>query len=211
MDNTIWTFGDSLTERFNRKDPDWSKYIDFKGYQPKVHGNFISEEMGYNLRNLGLGGADNYTIFQLFCDNIDKIKNNDIILFGWSDCSRFRMVDRENKWKTMLPNFDENHKNLEYVTKNTIEQVLVNRSNSKYVGEVSSWIKMINKVMSNNVVVHWTTFNENLNSYYFSLTETISMETNNKIIDSHLSENGQKDLSEFLMKIIRDKLDKKLI
>ena len=40
---TVWTFGDSLTERYN-PDFKWSRdYIEWKGYVPKVYGNFVSE------------------------------------------------------------------------------------------------------------------------------------------------------------------------
>ena len=66
MKKTLWTFGDSFTESFGTtKGRNWiDNYIDWKGYVPKVYGEIISDEMGFELVNLGKGGSDNYSIFQ---------------------------------------------------------------------------------------------------------------------------------------------------
>ena len=49
---TIWAFGDSLTERYNPNESWAKKYIDWKGYLPKVYGNFIAETLNYDLHLL---------------------------------------------------------------------------------------------------------------------------------------------------------------
>ena len=39
---TVWAFGDSLTEAFSPNFKWTKEYIEWKGYTPKVYGNFVS-------------------------------------------------------------------------------------------------------------------------------------------------------------------------
>jgi hypothetical protein len=199
---TIWTFGDSLTERFNSKEQ-WAKdYIEWKGYVPKVYGNFISENLNYELQNKGIAGSDNYTILQTFCNSYELIQPNDIILIGWTSCYRFRLVTKYNKWSPLHPNFDNYLKNFNNLSKNTIDEILINRDNIQYVDEVNSWIRFINKACVNNKVIHWNHYHNNLDTFYFVNFERIRDETNGIVNDSHFSETGQKHLSNELLNII---------
>lgn len=203
MKPTLWTFGDSFTEGYNTK-YQWAKlYIDWKGYTPKVYPEIISEKLGLKLNNLGIGGSDNYSIFQSFCDISHKIKRDDFVIFGWSSPLRFRLVNRWNGWKTVFPNHTSNHIGIDGISINTLNEILINRDNLKYVEEVNSWISLINNFLVNIKHVHWSLDN-GIHSYRITNLETIEIETNRKIPDRHFSENGQFELSQILITKLMD-------
>ena len=202
---TLWTFGDSLTERFN-PDLEWSNsYIKWKGYVPKVYGNFVSETIGYELKNFGKAGSDNYSIFEEFCKSYKNIKDEDIVIIGWSHCERFRFVNKENKWVSFVSNFKNYLNNFDWISENTINEILINRMNYKYIQEVNNWISFINLACVDKKIIHWSTAKdkEALNTHHFCNMERISTETNNLINDAHFSEKGQSELSEELLKAIQ--------
>jgi hypothetical protein len=201
---TVWTFGDSLTERFNPK-YEWSRdYIEWKGYVPKVYGNFVSEMLNYDLQNLGKGGSDNYTIFETFCKEYQNIADDDIVIIGWSYFERFRLVNIANKWNSVLSNYQNPLNNFDCISEGTINEILINRTNYKYIEEVDNWIKFINLACINKKIFHWS-FNKVetvLNAHIFNNMEKIAIETSGLINDAHLSERGQKQLADELLKAI---------
>jgi hypothetical protein len=200
---TVWTFGDSLTEAYSPTYKWTKKYIEWKGYTPKVYGNLVSEGLGYELKNLGKGGSDNYRIFETFCKTYPLIQDDDIVLIGWSSCLRFRMVDKRDEWKQILPNWDNYIQDIPHFSKNTANEILVNRSSVKYIEEVNSWINFINSACNTKKIIHWTHFHKELNAFHFlEGIERIRSETNGLIDDAHFSENGQKQLADELLKII---------
>lgn len=215
MSNKLWCFGDSYTQRYN-PNIDWcKKYIDFKGYIPKVYCDFLGEELGIESENCGFGGYDNYSIFETLCKNIHKIKKNDIVIIGWSSVIRFRLAAKDGNWVRFVPNtvtdFHISHHT--DASRNTIEEIFVNRDNQIFFNEVNSWIHFINSTMKNNKIVHWSPFDEqkdngqkyNLNVHKLSKLETVKMET--KIIeDSHYSENAHKQLSFMFLEMFKNKL-----
>jgi hypothetical protein len=201
---TVWTFGDSLTERFNPK-YEWSKdYIEWKGYVPKVYGNFVSEMLNYDLQNLGKAGCDNYTIFETFCKTYPLIKDDDIIIIGWTFVGRFRFVSDEGNWVTLNPNYTNYLDNLNFISKNTIDEIFVNRTNYKYIDEVNNWISFINAVCINKKIIHWDTIKGEgeLNTHHFFEMETIKKETKGLIDDLHFSEPGQLILASNILKAL---------
>lgn len=205
----VWTFGDSLTERYN---PifEWSRdYIEWKGYLPKVYGNFVSETLGYDLQNMGKAGSDNYTIFETFCNTYPLMGDDDIIIIGWSCYLRFRLADKWSKWGTVIANFD-NFLGIFNVSETTINEILINRDNVRYIDEVNNWIKFINVVCSNKKVIHWTPFESNkrygvgFNSFYFPTMERIDTETEGLIDDAHFSERGHQTLASKMIHIMEN-------
>ena len=204
---TVWAFGDSLTERFNPK-YEWSKqYINWKGYHPKVYGNFVSEMIGYDLQNLGKAGCDNYTIFETFCKTYPLIKDGDVVIIGWTFVGRFRFVADDGKWVTLNPNYTNYLDNLNFISKNTINEIFVNRSHQKYIDEVNNWISFINSACLNKKIIHWDTVKGNgeLNTHHFFEMEKIVVETNGKVNDLHFSENGHQQMAIQLLDIIFNK------
>ena len=213
---TLWTFGDSLTESFNPQ-MDWAEqYIEFKGYHPKVYGDFISEHLGYKLKNLGKCGSDNYSIFETFCKSYSLIKDEDIVIIGWSSSIRFRMVNKNNLWQQIHPNYKNHLVQFDSISENTVNEILINRSNIKYVDEFNHKINFINLACNTKKIIHWNSFHQELNAFFFAENiERIKDETFNKINDPHFSENGHRTLSNHLLNIIVNnipfKTNKKLL
>jgi hypothetical protein len=208
---TLWTFGDSLTASYDIK-YDWSRsYIEWKGYQPKVYGDIISENLNLTLINLGVGGSDNYSIFQSFCNVSHKIKNDDLVIFGWSSPIRFRLARNKNTWETFLPNFTKNLTVIDEVSENTIQEILLNRDSVKFVEEVNSWINLIDIFLKDVKHVHWTAFDKRLRVQSHINLQTIEDETNGLIVDRHFSEKGQLDLSQILIRFLNTKKKNTLI
>lgn len=205
--STVWTFGDSYTEGYN-PNYEWSKkYINWKGYHPKVHGDFISEMLNYELKNLGMGGSDNYTIFETFCKNVNEIKVGDIVVIGWSDVGRFRLSNRNGYWSSFIPKFSNVSSYTEYISENTINEILVNRTAKIYVDEVNNWINLIKKSLDGIKLVNWSIFNEGkINGVFIHnmIIETIIKETKGEVADGHFSENGQMKLAEIIVNVINN-------
>lgn len=193
--NTLWVFGDSFSTPFDSPNLDlWAKeYINWKGYTPKIYSQIIATEIGFNLQTYSLGGIDNYTILEWVCENVDKIKENDILIIGWSSSLRFRIIDDNNNTLSIIPNFS--NKNLN-ISQNTIEQILYNRSihHLNYEYELYQWTRLINKAVKCKVL-HWK---------WDSLTQynTIKTESNSTLNDGHYSESGHIELAQHLLKLL---------
>jgi lysophospholipase L1-like esterase len=208
---TVWTFGDSLTAEFDEEHKWSGDYIKWKGYKPKVYANLISEKLNLNLINLGVGGSDNYSIFQSFCDVSDKIKNDDVVIFGWSSPIRFRLAKNEKKWVSFLPNYTKNRTYIDGISIDTVNEMLVNRGSVKFVEEVNSWIRLINHTLKDVSYTHWTTFDGRINANMIRGINDIRTETNGSIDDGHFSEKGHIELSNLLITYLSKGITKKLI
>lgn len=192
----LWFFGDSFTDRYilsNNKE-----YTNYKGYTPTHFTEILSKDLNLDYNNLSESyGMDNYTIFQTVCDNINYIESSDIIVIGWSEPTRFRMVDSSTgKWRTLLPTgFLRVNKGLPYVNgvdNSVVEGVFKNREHHLYLQEIESWIKLLNFALKNNKIVHWSWVND-------KNRETITSETNGEVIDFHYSEKGHLDLAKDIL------------
>jgi hypothetical protein len=218
MKQTIWTFGDSFTESFNVPKTfgshDWRlEYVRWLGRMPKVYGEIMSEKLNYELVNLGKSGSCNDSIFETICLNINKIKDNDIVIIGWSSPLRFRLASEMNNenWVNILPSYkinrigEGNSKHLfkNSVSDNTFDEIFYNRKSIRYVDEVLYKTQIINKALDKNKVIHWSPFPE-----YFSeikpITECTKIvdETDGKINDPHFSEKGHIELSDRLLEML---------
>jgi hypothetical protein len=216
--NNLWTFGDSFTDYFyppERSTIHWrQKYIEYKGYVPKVYGEIIAEKLGLNLINLGLGGVDNSHILEEFCKVVDKIKEGDILIFGWTNQSRFRLVNKSDQWGHFNPEpGNENgffaHKKIEtfeFISEKTIQELLINRSNFPYVLEICNWMKLINFSLKNKII-HWSWCSD-LSKCGIILSKkyrNIKQETNGEVDDGHWCEDSHYEFSEFLIDILNNK------
>jgi hypothetical protein len=213
MGRTIWTFGDSFTQsmapvpRLN----DWrKKYEEYKGHTPKVFSEFLINDYGYTCHNRGHGGADNYTILDIIIDHLDQIKDDHIVVIGWSSIHRTRLSNKFGKFTSILPGGDDKFKKdnatLMGVSPNTIEDVLVNRfQGSCYVTELNRIIKLLNHTFKNNIIIHWSPFygfHQGMDVISLPNVQTIFQETEGKIEDSHYSENGHEVIAEHINQLI---------
>ena len=205
--NTVWTFGDSLTDGF-RSDNIWAKkYVEWKGYIPLTYGEIISKKLNYNLINLGKGGSDNNTIFESFIKNIDNIKDGDIVIIGWSDIGRFRLATKNNEWCSFVPNFDYNMKNMENISNQTIMEVCVNRLSDIYIDELNHFIKIMKYSLPNNIIYNWSPFlnirNSVANLENIIAPSGINIETNGLVNDYHYGQSAHLNLAMYFYKKIK--------
>jgi len=216
--NKLWIFGDSYSEPFSKHIGvrGWkAEYNDWKGYIPKSYGECVSEKCNLIHFNKAIGGADNYTIFDTIINSLEKIQKNDIIIIGWSDTIRFRVVSNENSFNTIRPGsldyvLDLNKK-AKYLDLSdiTLKEISINRDNQIYINELNNYIKLLNFAFSNNKIIHWSPFAQDKNGLNTTLKTTIKYElvrdeTNRLIDDGHFTEKSHSILSNQFVDIINN-------
>lgn len=179
----IYVFGESFSEDYS-KNPETStlkSYLRYKGYNIKLYVDLLSEYLNQPLSNHSFSGMCNEYILTKFMQNYHKIQPGDIVVFGWTDLTRFMYVS-ENRWMTNLwgPNS---------LSQNTIDEMRVVRMHKLYEKKQLDTIKFIDDILPNNTTIHWTWATV---PPIHSLT--ITKETNGDIVDSHYSEEGHMDL-----------------
>lgn len=197
----IWIFGDSYSVAFddekNVRPHISEKYINYKGYVPKMYFQLLSEYFNDEYRNYSFGAMDNSFIFLRFMENHYKIKDNDLVIFNWTSIDRFK-YEKENNWMSSG--------NIDYsiLSENTLKELRLNRRNNLYYKEQSTIIKFIDSYLKNNKVVHWTWRDKSQDIRIKRMDLTIMNETNDEILDFHYGEIGQ----QFLFNEIKDQLTK---
>jgi len=103
----IWIFGDSFSCEFQKhidNKNQWAiDYCEYKSKIPKSFGELLSDFLNDDVSIVAKPGTDNYTIFHSYISVIDKIKEDDILIFGWSSVLRYRLVNPNNEFITILP------------------------------------------------------------------------------------------------------------
>ena len=189
----LYVFGDSFSD--NNIISNNKSYIKWKGYTPKTFHQIISEKLNLPSFVNAEGGIDNYTIFSNVCKNINSLDNS-IVIIGWTDIHRFRLYDSTfQSFKPVSPTFGARRMRgfpyINGISDSTIEEIFINRDSSIWKDEISDWVSIINKALSNSIVIHWTWSNDD--------RESITKETKENIIDFHYSENAHYDLSLWIM------------
>jgi hypothetical protein len=213
----LWVFGDSFSATNDRPVLEsWRlDYVKWKGYVPKVFSDFLSDKLGISARNMGVSGADNYTIIDTIIDSLSKINSDDIIIIGWSTTIRFRVASKNNNFLTIRPNDLDNNistindsSDLTDIAVNCLNEIIVNRSDKIYIDEINRYIKLINFMYANNVIIHWSPFKQEIEGMYVTpiepKIERITEETNGLLYDQHFSEHGHEQISEYFYKLIKN-------
>ena len=197
MVNKLWIFGDSYSAPYPKISKNGKEYIEWKGYEPKVYGDVLGEKLGMEVINTALGGLDNYSIFEFFCNNVDKINPGDVVVIGWSDTTRFRLVkDIEIKWQSIIINAKHTNPHFNHISKDSINEIGVNRMSMLYWIEVMSWSKLIQFTLNTNKidVLFFTPFTKGYSivptDWHIKKLERIVDETNGNVDDWHHSEKG---------------------
>lgn len=218
---TLWTFGDSLTDFFEPKDKikhHWRHdYINWKGYIPKVYPEIVSEILNYKLMNTAVVGNSNQQIFEEICKMCNNIKDDDLIIVGWTNQERFRLVNKNGNWTNIFAHFRSKNKketdslfisetidSLDSISKETIQQIMFNRSEILYKEELKNWINILNFTFKNKIF-HWSwdeRLKDSITVIPINKFESIKLETNGDVNDNHWSEYGQKQMSEFILNMI---------
>ena len=114
--------------------------------------DFLAETNNLQLVNCAEPGADNFFIYSSFLNNKKFIKEDDIVIVGWSHYSRKSFVlDRTNKNQTNLINTSlvYNSNGLEFI-----------RNNNPVNGNLSRWLLMKPVDSGIEYYDHW------FNNYY---------------------------------------------
>lgn len=218
---TLWVFGDSFTEGYNNfvtKHPnghriEWrDKYINWKGYTPKVFDEILSNKLKIKSINKGIGGADNYTIFDSIIEVLEKIKEDDIVIIGWSTLSRYRLANQQNEFESITmwwQNASQTALERIGISQSTINDIMINRIDNKaYINEINGYIKLINHIFKTNKVIHWSPFyiNKSIGLKVIDIPklESILNETKGEIDDLHFSEPAHFELAEHFYHIIHN-------
>jgi hypothetical protein len=163
--NNLWTFGCSFTAEYDTIDGqfhpfknNYDRYRDFRGGElPDIWPTILAKKINYNLVNCALGGSSNYRILMQFSDVCDKIKKDDILIFGWTQKTRFLAANfSQDIFNDVLP-IGASYPDLQFSQK-TIDEILVNRTHNLWSIEVMKWIRMINTFVKSvgAEVYHWT-------------------------------------------------------
>jgi hypothetical protein len=107
--------------------------------------------------------------------------------------------------------FDGNIRNLEDVSNTTLEEVLINRTKTKYASEVHSWIKLLNIAFPNNLIIHWSPLDRIVSKNYIGNVTNITKETNEEIVNGHYGEVGHIQLANEFIRMIKSNTNIKLI
>jgi len=204
---TVWVFGDSFSTLYDDKSIEtWSvPYCNWKGYIPKTFGNIISENYNMELKSLSKGGIDNNSIFELIYNSAPLIKEDDIIIIGWSSNIRYRLAGNNDKWVSIIPNYNTNMETLKNISVKTLDEVLFNRTLPLHVNEFIDRRNFINWLFRNNKLIQWTPFTGQYGFLLgFSGTGTIGEETKNEINDGHYSERGHIQLANKFTELLND-------
>jgi hypothetical protein len=156
----LYTFGDSHTQTFKshkEANTSWAKeYINHIGEVPETYNEILANKINIELNNFGKGGASNQTIFDIFIENYKNIKPNDIVIFGWTGISRFRLSSNVNTFVDVLPN-PLHPKQNDDVTKESEFEISINRdSYTIWWSEVKQYIEIIQALLPKNKILHWT-------------------------------------------------------
>jgi hypothetical protein len=194
----IHVFGDSFSEDYkkligeNDASTYMSKYIKYMGRDVKLYIDLLSEYLNQPLTNYAFGGCCNEYILMKFMENYDKIKPNDVVVFGWTEITRFLLAsdDPFYDWRSSIHPTNS-------LSKITLDEMHVLRNNKLYKKKQLDIIKFIDQVLKNNTTIHWT-----WSTIPKKYSSTITKETNGLIEDSHYGEEGHK----FLFDKIKEQL-----
>jgi len=224
MKNKLWIFGDSFSTIWERMGGLCDRYKEYKGYTPKIFSHYLSTMLDMKIEQKGIGGADNFTIFDTIIHNLNDnyIHSGDIVIIGWSSPTRFR-VERNNEWVTLhnpqpnngpTPDKIKNNQH-KFIDINTIQQILVNRTHSLYWDEVINWSRLLKIAfeLKGIKVIFWSPFvlgtDMNLKKqllpkdwYINTSLNRLKEDTNGVIDDQHFSEEAHQKLAEILYKKI---------
>jgi hypothetical protein len=211
MKKKLWIFGDSFSVPFKKQSEGKHSYdyVKYKGYPPKVFSEIISETYNLNLKDFSISGSSNQRIFNSLVSNLNEICDEDILIFGWTQNTRFDIATKDNNYFSVITGGSEG-KNFDFIDVPFDSLVDVSSNRLRYSifwSEVISYIRIINYALKNNKVYHWTWVNPSndfkLNNgnyqkeFYkllipFKKYPSITEETNNVINDFHWGELGHK-------------------
>lgn len=219
----LFVFGCSYSGVYSLKqlyNPRMDAYYKFRGGSfPQTWSEILSKELNLELINLADWGSDNYSIFENFCKAVNDINEDDIVIIGWTETTRFRLFsEKSNSFKYI--NVWDIKKNLDFldVSEKTIEETIINRDNKRWSKEVYNWMKVIDRLSKviKFKIYHWSFFIDFPDMYIINEmlelgAESIGHETNGEVSDWHFGEKGHIVQAEYFKNLILNKKKLKLI
>jgi hypothetical protein len=207
----LWIFGDSYSEPFSKVENMWWKrdYINWKGYTPKFYGDFIFDDINLLVENNATGGSDNHTIFESVIPFFKKINSDDIVIIGWSNTMRFRVINKRGHFNSVGPlSVSKVQPYLDF-SEESLKEMVINRGSQNYITETNNFIETFNFIFKKNKIIHWSPFMQHDEGLLTTVItpknlETINDETNGVISDYHFSESSHKLLSDIFLKEIKN-------
>lgn len=199
----LWVFGDSFSTPLKT----FKEYCDFKKYVPKTYYEVIADYLKIDYECLGVGGADNHTILDKIIEVIDKIHKDDIVIIGWSDWFRTRVVGDDGNWECLNPgHVNQPTVNISNYSINSIKDIILNRDDPRYIQEMNNIIKLVKYALRDNIVIDWCWIDEynvlNCQIRHIGRQKTMLEETNKTIRDYHWGEEGHLNLSKEIIKYL---------
>ena len=198
--NRMWTFGNSMSCSFT-SDLEFAKeYIKYKGYEPKIYSEIISEKLEFELINRANKGDNNYGILHAFLSEIDNIKSDDLVIVQVHKKFRFRLVDEYGNIEPISQHWNNRYKITLNTKSDNPNNFIVNHKD-----EVNNLVKIVKLLIPNNKIFFWSPFQEtsdNINMLNFYQFTTITEETNGIINDKHYGEIGHIELADYILKDI---------
>jgi hypothetical protein len=135
-------------------------------------------------------------------------------VIGWSEITRWRCTSlTKDDWTVISTNFSRpSLDTLDKKYSHTLRYESVNRDSDLSVQEIKNWISILNRALPN--ILHWTPFpiyvgnKSKLKKPKFEL-KTIELETDIK--DKHITEEGHKDVANWLFDLFTTKVSKNII
>jgi hypothetical protein len=198
---TLWVFGDSFSNPFIiESSHSWkSKYIEYKGYIPKIFGDIVSEKLGINYINKSPNSVDIQGLIDNITICLDDIKDGDIVSVGWPPTERFRLVNNDGFWQLYNAGSIRDD-SMDFHTQMLVE-ICKNRLHPLYLEELNLRKKLIDRAFKNCRVIHWTWVNQKTLP-----CETIYLETGNTIMDHHWSEKGHQQFADYFIKVYNENI-----
>lgn len=217
----LWVFGDSNSALYTdttMQTQHWVQpYIDYLGYEPRHFSQILAEKLNLELENRGMGGSDNYTIFETLFYHINKFdKKDDIIFVGVTDSSRFRVAveaEGNNYFRSITAG---GHNDDLPISKDTMRDILANRMHPLFAKEFENHINLIKMALNGYKIYFWTVFDPLREAkgvintmklgylYKKGNITTINQETEGVINDGHFGENGNMILAELFYKFMNE-------
>lgn len=189
----LWIFGDSFSAPFyHKKNKPWSEaYSKYLGYYPSCFGELLAKELNMNLKNEAEPGIGNESIIDRIILNLNNIKEDDIVIIGWSSPTRWRYVEN-NEWCDVVSPEDESNA----LEESTIKEISINRMDLLYESELCNRAELIDRVLGSpnkRFVYHWIWYAiKQYNLIHRIRGERIKDETKGELDDNHFSAKSHK-------------------
>ncbi len=241
--STLWTFGCSYTGEYHpiiNTDGSPNNYTRYKewrgGTLPEVWPHRLARMLNYECKNLGLGGAANSQILWEFTKVCDLIEENDIVVIGWTQLSRFIIPESQNNlargFSPVHPmGLEHYEKSTSGFSKETLEMMIVDKSNPLWVTQIYEWENLIEELSKSKKfhVFFWSSDSKiiyeeseswrNKKRYLLPMAKngvidyviksggkTVEKETKGKVIDYHLGDIGHQKQAELFYENIVNNL-----